>query len=73
MATHFIVQPFEQRGRKVVQATPKQEKTEAGALATAQRIADRFLGVVAYAVEVQDDDIGEPRILAKHGNIPGDE
>lgn len=73
MPTHFIVQPFEKKGRKIVQGTPKQERSEASAIATAERLAERYAGVIAYAIDVEEDDVGEPRTLASHGTVPGEE
>ena len=73
MPTHFIVQPFEKKGRKIVQGTPKQEKSESAAIATAERLSERYVGVIAYAVDFDDEDVGEPRTPARHGTVPDED
>ena len=72
--TYWIVQAFEKVGRRLQPAPPTQCKSDAEAIARAERDAKRFAGVVAIR-QVADDETGdvadEPVILAKHGELPG--
>jgi hypothetical protein len=70
MATHYIVQPFRKQGRRLVLDTARSTRTAEAAIATANRIAEKFVGVIAYEIDVEEDDVGEPRMLASHGEVP---
>ena len=71
--TYYIVQPFEKQGRKLVAAPATQCRTDAEAIARAERDAKRFAGVIAVR-QVADEETGEmadePVILARHGELP---
>ena len=72
--TVHLVQSFRREGR-ALKADPQQKfKTPDAAIATAKRLADRKVGVVAFSLEVDNeaDFTGEPMILFRAGQVPGE-
>lgn len=71
--TYFIVQPIEQKGKKLLPARETHCRSDEEAIARAERDARRFAGVIAFR-QVADDETGElleePVILAMHGTLP---
>lgn len=72
MATTYIVQSFTQKGNKLVPDQPTPCKTEASALATAERRAEGKAGVVAFSqnVDVETDTYDDPIVLVRYGKLP---
>ena len=73
MATMYLVQSFQQKGRKLEAAGPPQTaKTPEAAIATAERLAPTRAGVIAYSqeVDVETDTYDEPKVLFKTGTLP---
>ncbi|PZO81645.1 MAG: hypothetical protein DI629_03655 [Mesorhizobium amorphae] len=69
---HFFIQPY-RRGRKgLVPAERRPAQTEAGAIRTAENMASRFAGLVAFACEIDTEtgDTINPREIARHGEAP---
>ena len=72
--TVHLVQSFRKEGR-ALKADPQQKfRTPETAVATAKRLAERKAGVVAYSIEVDNeaDFAGEPVILFRAGQVPGE-
>ncbi|MDB5563111.1 MAG: hypothetical protein JWN11_2529 [Hyphomicrobiales bacterium] len=72
MATAYLVQAFTQKGSKLVADPVKPCKTEASAIATAERLGPSRAGVVAFSqeVDIETDTYDDPRVLLKIGNLP---
>ncbi len=75
--TLHIVQQFETAGKakKLVAGRAIQAKSEAEAIARAERDATRFPAVVAVATTVDTDTgevLEEPRVLFRHGALPAE-
>lgn len=69
---YFAVQTFVRSGRgALLEDQPMICKTREQALRTAQRLAPKKAGVVAFRRESNDfDEFGAPEFLAVHGAIP---
>ncbi|GGE11088.1 hypothetical protein GCM10011390_32680 [Aureimonas endophytica] len=68
----FIVQQFERRGKKLNPGRSVEYRTEAEAVARAERDAAKFAGVVALTLTVDTDTgevVEEPRVLARFGEV----
>lgn len=72
MTTAYLVQAFVAKGSKLVAEQPKPCKTEASAIATAERLQASRAGVVAFSQEVdlETDTYDEPAVLFKAGRLP---
>jgi len=73
MATMYMVQSFQLKGRKLEAAgPPRLAKTAEAAIAAAERLAPTRAGVIAYSQEadVETDTYDEPRVLFKTGTLP---
>ncbi|WP_127142766.1 hypothetical protein [Pelagibacterium montanilacus] len=72
MTTTFLIQSFQQRGRKLVSDPLQRAKSAESAIATAERIAPSKAGVVAFSqeVDVETDCYDEPQILFRIGTLP---
>jgi hypothetical protein len=72
MSTHFIVQCFQLRGRKLVPDQPKTARTGEAAMELAQRLGDVRAGAVAFSqeVDIETDTYDEPRVLYRVGTLP---
>ena len=72
MATSFIVQCFQLRGRKLVADQPKTAKTGAAAMELAERLGGIKAGAVAFSqeVDIETDTYDEPRVLYRIGTLP---
>jgi hypothetical protein len=72
MATMFIVQCFQLRGRKLVADQHKTARSGEAAVALAERLTDTRAGIVAFSQEVdlQTDTYDEPRVLYQAGTLP---
>jgi hypothetical protein len=70
-AEKFIVLPFKMNRGTIVPGEMRQASNPASAERIAAAMADRFIGVAAYAVMVDDEsgEMGTPRLLSKHGEI----
>lgn len=70
--TLFIVQQFERRGKKLTAGRSVEYRTEAEAVARAERDATKFAGVVALTMMIDTDTgevIEEPKVLARFGEV----
>jgi uncharacterized membrane-anchored protein YjiN (DUF445 family) len=72
MTTTFIIQSFQQRGRKLVSDPLQRAKSAENAIATAERLAPSKAGVVAFSqeVDIETDSYDEPRVLFRTGSLP---
>lgn len=72
MATSYIVQCFQLRGRKLVADQPKTTKTGEAAMELAERLGDIKAGAVALSqqVDIETDTYDEPRVLFRVGTLP---
>ena len=72
MATSYIVQCFQLRGRKLVPDQPKTTKTGEAAVELAERLGGIKAGAVAFSqeVDIETDTYDEPRVLYKTGTLP---
>lgn len=68
----YIIMPFRKNKQKLVAAEMRPASSEAGAIKIATSMSDRFVGVAAYAVQVDEEsgDMNAPRLLASFGEIP---
>lgn len=68
----FIIMPFRKNKQKLVAAEMRPASSEAGAIKIATSMSERFIGVVAYAVQVDEEsgDMNAPRVLIKLGEVP---
>lgn len=71
LAEKFIVLPFKKNRGNIVLGEMRQASNSASADKIAAAMADRFVGVAAYAVMVDEEsgEMGTPRLLSKHGEI----
>lgn len=71
--THFYVQPLRLDRGKLVLGQMRESRNANAAIDTARELSGRFPAVVACEVELDEDGnaIDAPRILAKHGDVPG--
>ena len=72
MASMFIVQCFQLRGRKLVADQPKTARTGEAAIELAERLSEVKAGTVAFSqeVDVQTDSYDEPHVLFRSGTLP---
>jgi hypothetical protein len=72
MVTAYLVQAFTQKGSKLVADPVKPCKTEASAIATAERLGPSRVGVVAFSqeVDIETDTYDDPRVLLRIGKLP---
>jgi hypothetical protein len=72
MAVAYLVQAFTQKGSKLVADGVKPCKTEASAIAMAERLAPLRVGVVAFSqeVDIETDTYDEPRVIMQFGRLP---
>lgn len=72
MTTAYLVQGFTQKGAKLVADTVKPCKTEAIAIANAERLGPIRAGVVAFSqeVDIETDTYDTPIVLLQIGKIP---
>lgn len=72
MTTAYLVQGFNLKGSKLVADPVRPCKTEAIAIATAERLAPVRAGVVAFSQEVDldTDTYDTPIVLLEIGRIP---
>jgi hypothetical protein len=67
----FIVLPYKKNRGNLVPGEVRQASNAVSAEKIASSMANRFVGVAAYAV-MSDEETGDmtsPRLLAKHGEI----
>ncbi|MFK4825707.1 hypothetical protein ACI0FM_13080 [Paenochrobactrum sp. BZR 588] len=71
-AEKFIVIPYRKNRRNLVAAEMRPTQTAESATRIAGLMAERFAGVVAYAVTVDTEtgDMNNPRLLASYGEVP---
>lgn len=67
----YIILPYKRNRGNLVQGEVRQASSAASAERIASAMADRFVGVAAYAVMVDEEsgDMTSPRLLARHGEI----
>lgn len=67
----FIIMPYRKAKGKLMAAEMRPASSEAGAIKIATSMAERFAGVAAYAVQVDEEsgDMNAPRLLARFGEI----
>lgn len=72
MATSFVVQCFQLKGRKLVADQPKTARTGEAAVALAERLGESKAGAIAFSQEIdlQTDSYDEPRVLFRTGTLP---
>lgn len=70
-AEKFIILPYKKNRGNLVPGEMRQASNAFSAEKIAFAMSDRFVGVAAYAVLVDDEtgDMTSPRLLAKHGEI----
>ncbi|MCF7645787.1 hypothetical protein KQ944_05845 [Bacillus subtilis] len=68
----YIIMPFRKNNQKLVAAEMRPASSEAGAIKIATSMSARYIGVAAYAVQVDEEsgDMNAPRLLASFGEIP---
>jgi hypothetical protein len=67
----FIILPYKKNRGNLVPGEMRQASNAASAEKIAGAMADRFVGVAAYAIMVDEEtgDMNSPRLLVKHGEI----
>ena len=67
----FIILPYKKNRGNLVPGEMRQASNSASAEKIAGAMADRFVGVAAYSVIVDEEtgDMTSPRLLARHGEI----
>ena len=70
-AEKFIVIPYRKNRGNLVPGEMRQASNAISAEKIASAMAERFVGVAAYAVTVDEEtgDMTSPRLLARHGEI----
>lgn len=70
-AEKFIIMPYRKAKQKLIPAEMRLASSEAGAIKIATAMAERFVGVAAYAVYVDEEsgDMNAPRLLAQFGEV----
>jgi hypothetical protein len=70
-AEKFIIIPYKKARNGLAPGEMRQASNAASAEKIAAAMADRFIGVAAYAVMVDEEtgDMTSPRLLARHGDI----
>ncbi|MGV1761810.1 MULTISPECIES: hypothetical protein [Rhizobium] len=70
-AEKFIILPYKKNRGNLVPGEMRQASNAVSAEKIASAMSERFIGVAAYAVMVDDEtgDMTAPRLLAKHGEI----
>lgn len=70
-AEKFIIIPYKRVRNGLAPGEMRQASNAASAEKIAGAMADRYAGVAAYAVTVDEEtgDMTSPRLLAKHGEI----
>lgn len=70
-AEKFIVLPYKRNRGNLVPGEMRQASNAVSAEKIASAMSERFVGVAAYAVMVDDEtgDMSSPRLLVKHGEI----
>ncbi|MGM4913370.1 hypothetical protein [Rhizobiales bacterium] len=70
-AEKFIIVPYKKNRGNLVPGEMRQASNATSAEKIAASMSDRFVGVAAYAVMVDEEtgDMSSPRLLAKHGEI----
>jgi hypothetical protein len=72
MVTAYIVQSFQQKGRKLTPDQPKTAKTLEACIALAERMGEYKAGVFAFSqdVDIETDTYDEPRVILRLGTLP---
>ena len=67
----FIILPYKKNRGNLVPGEMRQASSAASAEKIAGAMAERVIGVAAYAVMVDEEtgDMSSPRLLVKHGEI----
>ncbi|MFJ6323204.1 MULTISPECIES: hypothetical protein [unclassified Rhizobium] len=70
-AEKFIILPYRKNRGNLVPGEMRQASNAVSAEKIASAMSDRFVGVAAYAVMVDEEtgDMTSPRLLVKHGEI----
>nr|WP_316652214.1 hypothetical protein [uncultured Gellertiella sp.] len=70
-AEKFIILPYRRNRGNLVPGEMRQASNAISAEKIAAAMAERFVGVAAYAVMVDEEtgDMTSPRLLARHGEI----
>ncbi|WOC16968.1 hypothetical protein [Pseudochrobactrum sp. MP213Fo] len=68
----FIIMPYRKARQKLVAAEMRPASSEAGAIKIATSMSERFAGVAAYAVMVDEEsgDMNAPRLIVSFGEVP---
>jgi hypothetical protein len=68
----FIVIPYKKNRNNLVPGEMRQASNAVSAERISAAMAPRFVGVAAYAVQVDTEtgDMTGPRLLASHGEVP---
>lgn len=68
----YIIIPYRKNKQRLVAAEMRPAQTAVSAERIAAAMAERFAGVAAYAITIDEEsgDMMEPRLLAAFGEIP---
>lgn len=68
----FIIMPYRKAKGKLIPAEMRPTSSEMGAIRIATSMSERFAGIAAYAVQVDEEsgDMNAPRLLIKFGEVP---
>ncbi|MGU3576772.1 hypothetical protein ACLBWZ_14645 [Brucellaceae bacterium C25G] len=68
----YIIIPYRKDQKKLVAGEMRAAQSVVSAEKIAAAMAERFAGVVAYAVTVDEEtgDMMEPRVIVSYGEIP---
>lgn len=71
-AEKFIIMPYRKIKGKLIAAEMRPSTNEVSAIRIATSMSERFAGVVAYGVQVDEEtgDMNAPRLLVKFGEVP---
>lgn len=72
MATSYIIECFQLRGRALVADQPKTTKTREAAMEMAERLGALKTDVLAFSQEadIETNTYDEPRVLYRVGTLP---
>ena len=74
-AEKYIIIPYRKNRRNLTAAEMRPAQSEESATRIAGLMAERFAGVAAYAVTVDEEtgDMNNPRLLASYGEVPSEQ
>lgn len=71
----YIIIPYRKNRRNLTAAEMRPAQSEESAKRIAGLMAERFAGVAAYAVTIDEEtgDMNDPRLLASFGEVPAEQ